>query len=222
MNLHFPNLTNTPPGGWKYIVPETNQRRGPYSNWPQLFEDLQAHYQATNYESPLDLFERVEKQICEEYPEWCGAAPLAPTFIQRLGETLRSIGHTFHAAHQCLAALVSHRAGSGERPNQVLANQRAATCAECPENGEIESCSHCNIRTLNSLVEKLVGTIKTPHDEQLKYCKVCHCNLRAKISTKHEAIWNHMANRQKQKLPETCWLVTENAAKEKSYEPARA
>lgn len=212
---HLPNLTNTPPGGWRYTVPETGIVRGPFSGWHQLYDDLKSHYQATGYKIPENIFDLVEQSICKDFPEYCGA----PTsFIQRVGNALKSMGHTFNAAHRCLITLVSHRAGSGERPSQQQINARAEVCASCPMNQDLEFCSTCNIATLNRLVQKIAGSMTTPFDAQLKSCAVCHCNLKAKIATKHEAIWNFMPEDQKKLLPETCWIKTEFAAKEKLYE----
>lgn len=203
----LPNTTNTPPGGWRYVVPETSWKCGPFSNWPQLHDNLKLHYDSSGYVFPSDIFDFVEKQICDENTEYCGEAI---TFMGRFINIATSLRHTFSAAYSCLVALVSNRAGSGERPTQELADQRASVCAVCPENGDIESCNHCNIKSINRLVEKLVGARKTTSDSQLKFCKVCHCNLRAKIWTKHEAMWNHMSDSRKEALPDTCWLKTES------------
>jgi len=203
----LPNYTNSPPGGWRYVVPETGKTIGPFSGRKQLKDVLGGHYQSAGYTMPGDILDKVEAQICENYPEYCGEAPQG--YVERFVEGTKSLYHTFSAARQCLATLVSNRAGSGERPTQELREARAKTCVECPMNQEIQKCSHCNLSTLNSLINKLAGAVKTKYDDQLKFCAVCHCNLRAKIATKHEAIWNHMPQSQKERLPENCWLVTE-------------
>ncbi len=206
MSQRFPNYTNTPPNGWRYIVPETNQAIGTYMSWAQLYSNIQRHYEASGYKMPEDMLRKVEAFICSKEPEYCGEVIDNPGGPQTFME---SVKHTFHAAYQCMATLVSNRAGSGERPSQELANYRAAVCAVCKENDVIHPCNHCSMKTLNVLIEKLAGSGKTPSDAQLKFCKVCHCNLKAKIWTKHEAIWNHTSDSIKEKLPATCWLKTE-------------
>lgn len=206
MSLHLPNLTNTPPGGWRYTVPETNWKSGSYTNWPQLLDNLKAHYAAAGYDMPSDIFDKVEAQICAENREYCGDGP---SLLSRLVGGVKELRHTFHNALTCLSTLVSNRAGSGERPSQQLADARAAVCVACPQNVAIAPCSTCNMATLNRLVERLVGAAKTASDDQLKFCSVCHCNLKAKVWTKHEAIWNHMSDGKKAALPETCWVITE-------------
>ena len=204
----FPNYTNSPPGGWKYVVPETGKTIGPFSGRKQLQDILGGHYHSSGYTMPSDILDKVEAQICGNYPEYCGEPPKG--YVERLVAGTKSLYHTFSAARRCLVILVSNRAGSGERPSQELRESRAKTCAECPMNQEIQKCSHCNMETLNSLINKLAGTVKTQYDDQLKFCAVCHCNLRAKIATKHEAIWNHMPKSQKDRLPQACWLIQES------------
>lgn len=197
------------------MVPETGRRTGTFSSWPQLERVLKDHYSSAGYEMPKDIFDKVEAQICANYPEYCGDPETG--FMDRVTDAIGNLRHTFQNARQCLVTLVSNRAGSGERPTQELLEARAAVCVECPMNQELQSCSHCNSDTLNGLVEKLAGARKTPYDSKLKSCAVCHCHLRAKIATKHEAIWNHMNKAQKDALPRegingstiTCWIVSE-------------
>lgn len=203
----LPNLTNTPPNGWRYRVPHTNHLVGPYSGWPQLRDNIAAHYRAAAYELPPDLFDKVHAYICEQEPNYCGDPVTAPAGHDYLAATK----HTFHAAIQCLRTLVSHRAGSGERPTDAQQEQRAQVCAACPENSPIQQCSVCSWATLKGLVEKLAGARPTTVDAKLQFCGVCHCSTKAKVATKHDAIWKFMSEGQKQRLPAPCWIKTEAA-----------
>lgn len=206
--MNFPNYVNTPPGGWRYTVPETTKTIGPFSNWEQLESNLKKHYQASGYDVPAKLFELVEAQICSAEPSYCGDYSI----MGKLASFLRSTTHTFHAAFECLSTLLAHKGSATEKPTQDLANARAAVCAACPENKDVTGCSGCNSRKLTSLVEKFVGASVTPSDNQLRFCAVCHCNLRAKVWTKHDAIWKVMSDEMKAKLPESCWVKTENSS----------
>lgn len=211
----MPNYTNTPPGGWTYSVPQTGKTIGPFTGWIQLRDQLSAHYHAAGFEMPGNIFELVEDQICAAQPEHCGDAPKEDGSMAKL---YRESKHTFQRAMQCLTTLVSHRAGSGERPSMEQQEIRAKTCVACPQNTDITPCSICNIRSLKGLINKLAGAKPTSVDKDLKFCAVCHCANSAKVATKHEAIWTHMPQSQKDLLPETCWLKTEQSAKEASYE----
>ncbi len=205
MTRTLPNLTNTPPNGWRYVVPETGKRIGPFSGWVQLREQLAAHYKTAGYNMPGDIFERVQTAICDAEPAYCGDEDAAPAPLPLMAATR----HTFHAAVQCLSTLMSHRAGSGERPSLDVQESRARVCAACPENTDVQGCSVCSWNTLKGLIEKLAGAKKTSVDAQLKFCGVCHCSTKAKVATKHEAIWTHMPERQRKALPASCWILTE-------------
>lgn len=206
MTRSLPNLSTTPPNGWRFVVPETGKRIGPFTGWVQLRDQLAAHYHAAGYEMPADIFQLVVAYICDQEPTYCGDEQAVPAAPQGL---LTATRHTFHAAVQCLSTLMSHRAGSGERPSAELQEQRARVCVVCPANTDVQGCSVCNWRTLKGLIEKLAGAKPTSVDSQLKFCSVCHCSNRAKVATKREAIWSHMPEGQKKALPAECWLVTE-------------
>lgn len=218
MPNRFPNLVNTPPGGWRYLVPDTEKLIGPFSGWGQLHDMLAGHYRAAGYEMPADIFDKVQAYICEQSPEHCGVASPEAKEENRIVKAFKQGKHTFHLAIRCLSTLVSHRAGSGEKPPLELQEKRAAVCVACPKNTEVEGCSMCNFKQLKRLVEKLVGAKKTTLDAQLKFCEVCHCANSAKIATKHEAIWTHLPQSQREALPSLCWLNTEHEEKEKTFE----
>lgn len=207
--LRLPNLDTTPPNGWRYAVPETGKTIGPFASWAQLKIYLTEHYRSTGYEMPVDIFTKVHDWICEREQEYCGGEPTVMDKFDRLVAAVKGLNHTFHAAHRCLVTLVSNRGGGSEKPTMEKAEARARTCVACEKNAEIAGCTGCNMKSLNGLIERLAGAKKTEVDSQLKFCTVCHCNNRAKIWTKHEAIWKHMRPGEKEKLPETCWLKTE-------------
>lgn len=209
MSLKFPNYVNTPPGGWRYTVPETGKTIGPFSNWEQLESNVLKHYAASGYEAPrTTLLDLVEAQICSAEPDYCGK----PGIIGRFASYMVASAHTFHTAFECLSTLIKNRTSGTEKPSQELADRRAATCSECPQNKEVTGCSTCSSKKLGSLIEKIVGASRTKYDGQLRYCAVCHCNLRAKVWTKHDAIWDSMGDGMKAALPETCWVKQENSS----------
>lgn len=201
----LPNRVNSPPGGWQFVAPETGHRIGPYNGLVQLTENIRAYYKSVGYPMPTNILALVEQQICDNNPTYCG--DLEPrTFVQR---AVKDVKHTFHAAVQCISTLVSHRAGTGERPALEDQERRAQVCVVCPKNQPIQKCSTCSNKQLNTMIEKIAGAKRTSVDAQLQYCEVCHCGLRAKIATMHSAIWNFMPESQKEALPETCWILTE-------------
>lgn len=206
-SLHLPNLDNAPPGGWSYVIPETGAVFRMEPSLYALKHKIRDHYRAAGYEMPGDIDAKIEAYICNKVPQYCGAAPRA----EDLPKDETGLQHGFAYALQCLRTLVSNVAGSGERVTQEQAESRARTCVACPENQKVEGCSTCNIKALQSLVSKIALAGQTSLDGQLESCKICHCNLRAKIWIKHEAIWKNMPDGQKVRLPPTCWLNTERS-----------
>lgn len=204
MSKQLPNKTNAPPGGWSYIVPETKVSFSGRASMTQLLGDLKAHYAASGYEAPKNLEDLVEQFLCERLEGYCvdetGRQPISVS---------EQIAHSFHTVLQGTATLVSWVAGGGERVSQEQADARASVCSTCPHNQDPAGCTGCNIGALRSLVNKVVGPRKTKDDAALKACNICSCGLQAKVWLPHATIWPHMSERQRSRLPERCWLITE-------------
>lgn len=198
--LQLPNKTNCPPGGWKYRVPQTGQWfEGP--SLANLIDQLKAHYAANGYDVPGDLEQKIEDSTCARMPDYCtgnNPAPLKP-----------QLALTFHTVVQGSKTLLSWFANGREFVSTEKAEKRASVCAGCQFNEPPEGCTGCNIRSLRALVEKLVGGRKTSLDSRLKSCRVCYCQLAAKVWLPQPILWRHMEDEQKERLPAHCWLVTE-------------
>lgn len=216
--LHLPNLDTHPPrlpnhdGGWCYQVPETGQVFCG-SSLSELMTSLAAHYKAAGYPQPPNLARLVEDYICDHIPDYCGGQPRAsrPEDAARQG-WLAGLKHTFTNIVTGTQTLAAWIAGGRNYVDGGVANARAAICTTCPENVEPQGCTGCNLSTLKEIVRSVVGSRTTTSDAHLKACKVCGCDLRAKVHLPHDILWRHMADSQKQQLPEWCWLVRENAA----------
>lgn len=207
----LPNLTNCPPGGWEYKIPETGKILTG-SNLSELRAKLESQYSGSGYAIPLDIDFKIEEYMCglERMHDYCETRSVS--IMDRIGKSLTRSGnlyHTFHAAIQCMKTLISHMGGTGERITQEVAEFRSATCAACPMNQNVTGCTNCNKGVVGQLIHKMVGARVTKHDGELMFCQACHCNTRAKIWVKHEAVYKHMPEGQKRVLPEACWIVTE-------------
>jgi hypothetical protein len=212
MPITLPNITNCPPGGWEYKLPET-ERIVNGSNLHELLEKIQSAYAGAGYQAPADLELKVEAYMCglERMQGYC--EDRSDSIFSKMKRSLFQAGnlaHTFHAAVQCMKSLISHVGGTGEKITQEVAESRASVCAVCPKNSDVTGCKNCNKGVIGQLIQRVVGARKTLHDGQLKFCDVCHCYTAAKIWVKHEAIWKHMPEGQKKALPETCWIVKES------------
>lgn len=211
--LHLPNLDTAPSGGgWRYVVPETGQRfEG--ASLSELLHNLSAHYRAAGYPQPPNLARLVEDYICEQVPEACGGQPRASRSSDLVQQGwLAGLKHTFTNIVTGTQTLAAWIVGGRNYVDGDVANARARVCTTCPENVEPQGCTGCNLNTLHEVVRSVVGSRTTTSDSLLKACKVCGCDLKAKVHLPHTVLWRHMPDAQKQQLPEWCWLKREAAA----------
>lgn len=195
-------MTNTPPGGWRYKVPETGQDFSEPS-LDSLIQKLLHHYKANGYTPPADLPILIEDFVCNRIPDYCtGNEPIKPRFIA-------GMAHTFHMVVQGTRTLISWAGQGFQKVSIERSEVRAEICVSCPNNQEPEGCTACNINGLRDLTDKIAGKQTTKYDGALKACKVCSCQLKAKTRLPIEALWPHMSGEQKAALPERCWLIQE-------------
>lgn len=203
----LPNHVTAPPGGWRYKVPETGQLFTGVSEH-QLVSQIQAHYKANGYPIPdIELIKgRIETFICSTIPEHCtGNGPEVPN----------PEGFSFHTVLQGMKTLLVWSAKSGLKGERLfvsdaLAKQRAETCLSCPFNDQPQGCTGCNSGVMKAALKLIIGSKTGPYDDVLKSCRVCQCNLSAKVKLPHSVLWPNMTDEQKAKLPAACWLVKEN------------
>jgi protein-arginine kinase activator protein McsA len=87
--------------------------------------------------------------------------------------------------------------------SQEEADRRAAICAQCPKNTEkvTEFCIGCYARSLVSKVNDLLGSKRTAHDEKLKVCAMCHCDLKLKTWIPKSGVVDKTID-----WPSHCWV----------------
>lgn len=211
-NLHLPNLDTMPPKGWRYTVPETGQLFEA-SSLSELLHNLTAHYKAAGYMLPPNLVRLIEDAICADVPEACGGEPRADRAADAVKQGwLAGLKHTFTNVVNGTRVLAAWLVSGRHYVDDTVANERALVCTSCPENVEPIGCTGCNSGTLREVVRAVVGSRSTPHDARLRACKVCGCDLRAKVHLPHDILWQHMPAPQKALLPAKCWLLTEQPA----------
>lgn len=194
--------SQSPPGEWQFRVPQTGQYfKG--SNWPQLQEQLLAHYRASGYSPPEDLYGAVEEFICSNNPDYCdGDAPA-------LKLALHQLSHSFTNVLTGTRTLASWVAKGRPYVSQQQAEDRAAVCVGCPFNTPAESCSSCNKGVLKDAVMLVIGKKSTSRDAQLASCRICGCSIPAKLWLPLDSITDHMPLDRQAALPDHCWVKTE-------------
>jgi len=82
------------------------------------------------------------------------------------------------------------------------AERRASICAACPQNVPIRGCMGCS--TILPKLLKVIGGATTSKDALLKGCKICGCELKAKVHLPSDVMVDGESN-----FPEHCWIRTE-------------
>jgi hypothetical protein len=104
--------------------------------------------------------------------------------------------------------------GSGAMPVlNDIANSRAGTCADCPQNqpGDIFSIFTAPIaeKLRTQLEMRRSLNLSTPVDDKLKICKACHCPLTLKVHVPLQHIKDHLTDDVQADLDPRCWILSE-------------
>lgn len=158
------------PYGWFYLIEQTKVVVVSYG-WSSLIEAVKAHLKGNGIEEPLTLELQMADFMCQHVPEWCeeiSSEKEAKVSAWKMMKSFyRAVEATWHEG----------------QVSQEEADRRAAICAKCPKNTEqsVNFCVGCFARSLVSKVNDLLGSKRTAHDEKLKTCSACHCQLSLKV-----------------------------------------
>ncbi len=102
--------------------------------------------------------------------------------------------------------------GKGGKPvDQTTANDRAAVCVKCPQNGSGGLLAKFTVAAAANIQESIEELndlkMKTRYDDALGVCDACDCPLRLKVWTPLEHIVNNMPIQTKEKLDPSCWIL---------------
>lgn len=184
---------DVPPGGWRYVQPETGVRF--YSDtFEELFSQVRVHRAYKGF--PTDtLSEDIQRQLCTGLtPEHCKAEE---------GEDYRPVvdvtsSLTTEMALSVSKAIVAFLATGGEFVDKGEAERRAAICRGCPFNKPAKLCS-CSFAY--KAIESLI-----PADRRhpgISVCMVCGCSLQAKANLPLSVIAASLPAGMQ--LPSWCW-----------------
>lgn len=182
-----------PPGGWKYVQPETGVRFESF-DFDDLVRQVKAHreYKAL----PVDLIaEDIERQLCAGLgPEWCAAEP---------GEDYRPVRDLTAELTTAMAlslgkAVTGFIASGAQFVDKAEAERRAGICRGCPFNKPAKLCS-CS--AVYSLVEALIP--KDRKEIGVSVCMACGCSLQAKVNLPLEVV--NASNSPDVVFPQWCW-----------------
>lgn len=193
-------LTDTrtaPPGGWRYVQPETGADISAMS-LPELVERVQQHrrYMRVGSVELSDLIGDIERQLCGKLePRFCRAEP---------GEVHEPIvdlpgGLTASRVAAGTIAFVAFLKGGGKIVDKAESGGRAKICRGCPYNRNADGCGACNV--LYSAIE--AGIPKDRREPDIRSCAVCGCALKAKVLMPREVL--NASIRPGTRFPAHCW-----------------
>jgi hypothetical protein len=190
----FIDPTVTPPGGWRYIQPETGLEFRD-STRRLLARKVAEHREANGIEVG-DVVGDIDDFVCANLPVGCdNCEPIYPNEDIALKQKF-NIDDVRRFIESALAAL-----GNRGLVGQATADARAKICSTCPLNQDVSGCWWC--RGLAEKLFTLIGARTTVHAARLKQCGVCGCSLKAKIWLPQDVAQKVSEG---YKFPSWCWL----------------
>jgi hypothetical protein len=210
---HLPNTYISPPGGWRYRHPTTGSTLT-HISLDALLSTVHGYNKANNFPTGEDLRPEIERQICEDHPDYCSGLvspfqAMAKPAPLSLKDRLRSVKQTLATVKQGTLTLGSWMVSGWMKVPQEQATARAAVCSDCAFNQQPSGCSGCSMAALLSIVKSVVGNASTPHDSRLHACNICGCSLRVKVHLPLDPILKHTPDSQQELLPDHCWILRE-------------
>lgn len=191
----------TPPGGYRYQVPFSNEEilAGDFA---QLVNKVRVAYARNKVTPPVDLAARIEHYICLSTNEQFCTGEYEPGDAQARVGTVSDISRTSSDISN-VRMKMSLEEFLVPPPD---AERRAKVCAACSCNSH-GFCTNCH--GLAKHVVKAIGDRTTTLDSRLGICSVCSCDNRAKIHVSKKALQLVRRPPNEGKYPDTCWLVQE-------------
>jgi hypothetical protein len=189
--------TSVPPGGFRYVCPETQQRVSAAS-LNELISAAESHRKSNKLPVSQDFRFELEDQLCSAMPPGtckheAGVAYSGPrrlTFADVVSAT-KTLGGWFIKGAPKVA--------------QAEADRRAKICLSCPMNQNFDGCTSCAEKDLREVMVGFMGDSKTEYDANLWTCFSCGCTLKAAIWFPLDLLKKNMTTEVKAMLPKHCW-----------------
>jgi hypothetical protein len=211
MDRHtFPN------GGWQFLVPQTMWQ--PPTPKSSTFDQtvvliikhrlanpaiVAKHSLATDFNSVANELETYNMRRLG-IPEPPKPSP------QRF-----NLGQAVAAVSGGVRTLADWLGGGGVPVSQELADKRALTCSDCPQNGKGDWLSTFTIPAQNlirrQLQERKDLKLTTPYDDKIQMCEACACPLHLKVHVPIVYVNQRIPPAIREKLDKRCWILHESA-----------
>lgn len=181
MQWQFKDVATAPPGGWVFIVFETNSSLKA-SSYHGLAHKIILHYKANSIMMG-NPFEMIANQLCEGRARPSCYDNDDPK--QRPGRSGGSTSTLNWGDMWSGGKNLSQWFVKGSNfVSQEIADARASQCVTCPRNQHSSTCISCGI--VQSMIENSTIAVKnksTRFDKQLKTCQICKCSTKVLAHT---------------------------------------
>lgn len=216
-----------PPGGFKFIQPETGWSAPEWQSFDVVVQSLIEHRKANpalakknnwslNYATVADEVDAYNTQICiaHGWDSFVVGGPGGPfrqasrsPLLDRLESAAGSVNRIAAGVKTLLDWL-----GSGGKPVETTeAESRATTCELCPLNKPGDWKSYFTQPVANQIRIQLEMKnrlqLKTSKDDKLGVCTGCDCPLRLKVWTPMEHVLKNTTEETKNRLVPQCWIL---------------
>lgn len=177
-----------PPGGWRFIVPQT----GTLITAPTfalLYHEALAVLDRAGVQVGLDYEQEFTDQLCRQLSSDCEVVPAVTNATRTVTAT---------DVIRFLKVMLQWR---GQVVDQAEADRRAEICAGCPYNVAVSGCSVC--QGIAGKIAEVIGNRGTRWDRQLQGCAVCACENKAQVHLPLEVL--HKGVTPEMEFPEWCW-----------------
>lgn len=194
----------TPPGNWRYTVPQTGHTISSYdyTSFIRAYED---HCLANNIHLDVDYENHLLHEMCEKnQPDWKDFCKQVNVRQQR-----KVLG--FAAAMGFLNVLKTWISMGRKLEEPEVAEARAKICATCPLNTRKSGwgCGSCT-SAFQKAISFVVGQKQTSYSSSCGFCGVCGCAINAAVWFPKEAQMEGLTEGMKQQfrdpqLKSYCW-----------------
>ena len=182
--------------GFRYTQPESGMTIHANS-FDQLMVRIKEHRDANGYPVGVNIEAEVEDQVCRNTvtEQWCREVKSEPA--------PKSYG--VNDVLRFTRALAEKFIKGNKRADQKTAEERAAICADCPDNVTTHGCMGCGSGVVKDAIKRVSGAGVTAYDKQLNTCRWCGCFNAAQIWFPLEVLHNSMGKEIRDALPNHCW-----------------
>lgn len=191
------SFRDVPPGGWRYVQPETGVRFSA-DTFEALVEQVRPHREYKRIPTD-DLALEVQRQLCTGLTEAeCKPEPGEDYRPVRDLTARLSTGLALSLTRTITAALSEVAAGKSPLVSRDEARKRAAVCRGCPFN---KPASLCACSAVYRAIESAIPAER--REDGVSVCMACGCSLQAKVNLPLDVI--RAGNAPDAVFPSWCW-----------------